>query len=301
MKNDRLFQLLYLLLEKGTQAAPQLARQLDVSVRTVYRDVEALSMAGVPVYASQGRGGGISLTDGYALSKALLSDEEQNQILLAIQSLRAADRPVDALLSKLGGAFNKQNVNWIEVDFSRWGYAEADRLLFDRLKSAILEKRYATLRYCNSSGETARRRVKPFKLIFKDKNWYLQAFCTKAGDYRLFKISRIMELTPESETFPESFPDAPPAEFPMPPAGTAQKATLQFSPSVAYRVYDEFDRASILKQPDGTLVVTTSMPAEDWSVSYLLTFGPALKVLEPPALRARLAGWAKDIYGLYQT
>ncbi len=301
MKNDRLFQLLYLLLEKGTQAAPQLARQLDVSVRTVYRDVEALSMAGVPVYASQGRGGGISLTDGYALSKALLSDEEQNQILFAIQSLRAADRPVDALLSKLGGVFNKQNVNWIEVDFSRWGYGEADRLLFDRLKTAILEKRYATLLYGNASGETARRRVKPFKLIFKDKNWYLQAFCTKAGDYRLFKISRILELTPESETFPESFPDAPPADFPMPAAGTAQKATLLFSPSVAYRVYDEFDRGSIRKRPDGTLVVTTSMPAEDWAVSYLLTFGPALRVLEPPVLRARLADWAKEIYGLYQT
>ncbi len=93
MKNDRLFQIVYLLLEKGTLTAPELARALEVSVRTIYRDVEALSIAGVPVYTSQGKNGGVSLLPNYAFDKALLSDDEQNQILFAIQSLRAAEHP----------------------------------------------------------------------------------------------------------------------------------------------------------------------------------------------------------------
>ena len=133
MKNDRLFQILYLLLEKGTITAPELSRALEVSVRTIYRDIDALSLAGVPVYATQGKNGGVSLLPNYAFDKALLTDEEQNQILYAIQSLRAVDQPVDALLSKLGGLFQKQNASWIEVDFSRWGMGSTDNARFERL------------------------------------------------------------------------------------------------------------------------------------------------------------------------
>ena len=84
MKNDRLFQIVYLLLDKGTMTAPELSRALEVSVRTVYRDIDALSLAGVPVYATQGKNGGVSLLPNYSFDKALLSDEEQNQILYAI-------------------------------------------------------------------------------------------------------------------------------------------------------------------------------------------------------------------------
>ena len=98
MKNDRLFQLVYLLLEKGSMSAPILAKELEVSVRTVYRDVESLSMAGVPIYTTTGKNGGISLAEGYSFDKTLLSDSEQNQLLFAVQSLKATDQQVDGLL-----------------------------------------------------------------------------------------------------------------------------------------------------------------------------------------------------------
>ena len=301
MKNDRLFQLLYLLLEKGTQAAPQLARELNVSVRTVYRDVEALSMAGVPVYASQGRGGGISLTDGYALSKALLSDEEQNQILFAIQSLRAADRPVDALLSKLGGVFNKQNVNWIEVDFSRWGFGQTDRERFENIKAAILEKRVLLLRYCAAYGAVSERKVKPFKLVFKDKSWYLHAYCLKAEDYRLFKISRIQDLVPQDEWFTENFEDAPPLEM-MPGTDLSIPAVrLRFSPAVAFRVLDEFDPRDILREESGAYLVEVRFPLDGWTLGYLSTFGAEVTILEPKELQDRMREYVRKICAHYQT
>lgn len=300
MKNDRLFQILYILLEKGPVTAPELARLLEVSVRTIYRDVEALSISGVPVYTSPGKGGGISLLSGYTFDRALLSDEEQNQLLFAIQSLRAADQQVGGLLQKLGSVFQKRSANWIEVDFSRWGLGQVDNRKFELLKTAILGKHLLHIDYCGTSGAITKRDIKPFKLIFKDKSWYLQAYCTRAEDFRLFKVSRIMELSLSQERFTEEFPDAPPAEGEAPPM-FATTLKLRFAPGLAFRVYDEFDRSSICEQPDGSLVVSVNFPLDGWVLNYLLTFGTGVTVLEPPSLRAALAAHANQIYEHHRT
>ena len=296
MKNDRLFQILYLLLEKGTMTAPELSRALEVSVRTIYRDIDALSLAGVPVFATQGKNGGVALLPNYAFDKALLSDEEQNQILYAIQSLRAVEQPVDALLRKLGGLFQKQNTSWIEVDFSRWGMASTDSVKFERLKTALIGRRALEILYCSSSGETGRRVILPLKLIFKDKSWYLYAYCRRQEDYRLFKVNRIVELTVLEERFTDPPDELPPVEpaYPMLPAYTPMR--LRFSPAVAFRVYDEFERAMIEQQPDGSLLVQVRLPQDGWVVGYLLSFGAEAEILDPPEMRAEVAALAKAIW-----
>lgn len=302
MKNDRLFQIVYLLLEKGSVTAPELAGKFGVSVRTVYRDVDALSVAGVPIYTTVGKGGGISLIPGYSFDKALLSDSEQNQILFAIQSLRATDQPVGTLLAKLGGMFQKQTVNWIEVDFSRWGMGRVDTKRFELIRNAILEKRMLHIQYCGASGDTSSRTIKPFKLIFKDKNWYLQAYCLKADDYRLFKVGRIVELMPTGETFSDTYLDAPSLEEAITsPAYASFRLKLRFSPTVAFRVYDEFDRYCIEKQPDGSLLVSTAFPLDGWGAGYLLTFGTDVRIIEPPEARTMFANHVKNVYEHHKT
>jgi predicted DNA-binding transcriptional regulator YafY len=296
MKNDRLFQILYLLLEKGTMTAPEISRALEVSVRTVYRDIDALSLAGVPVYATQGKNGGVSLLPNYSFDKALLSDEEQNQILYAIQSLRAVDQPVDALLNKLGGLFQKQNTSWIEVDFSRWGMGSTDSVKFERLKNALTGRHALEIVYCSTSGETNRRVILPVKLIFKDKSWYLHAYCRMQEDFRLFKVSRIVEMTVLEERFGALPDEIPPLEQSIYSMPAMQPMRLLFSPSVAFRVYDEFERDVISPQHDGTLRVDVAMPQDVWVVSYLLSFGTELTILEPQGLREQLANHAKAIF-----
>ncbi len=296
MKNDRLFQLLYILLEKGTATAPELSRALEVSVRTVYRDVEALSMAGVPVYATPGKNGGVALLPNYAFDKALLSDDEQNQILFAIQSLRAAEQPVDALLNKLGGLFQKQNANWIEVNFSRWGLGNTDSRKFEQLRTALIGKHVLEILYCSSSGETTRRAVLPLKLIFKDKSWYLQAYCRKAEDYRLFKVNRILELNVLEERFTAPPDDPPPIEPDAPASMQYTRMLLRFSPSIAFRIYDEFDRSGVEPQPDGSLLVHAYFPQDGWVVGYLHSFGTDVTILEPETMRRIVADYAKAIW-----
>lgn len=296
MKNDRLFQIVYLLLERGTLTAPELSRALEVSVRTIYRDVEALSIAGVPVYASQGKNGGISLMPNFSFDKALLSDEEQNQILYAIQSLRAAEQPVDALLRKLGGLFQKQNANWIEVDFSRWGLGNTDSVKFERLKTALIGRRALEIVYCSSSGETNRRVILPIKLIFKDKSWYLQAYCRMAQDYRLFKVNRVVELTLLEERFLDPPDEIPPIEAAQPILPIVTQIRLWFSPAVAFRVYDEFDCSFVEKEPDGSLIVSACFPQDGWVIGYLHSFGAEVEILEPAELRLAAAAHAKAIW-----
>ncbi|HWQ51280.1 MAG TPA: WYL domain-containing protein, partial [Terriglobales bacterium] len=161
----------------------------------------------------------------------------------------------------------------------------------------ILDRRVLRMTYCGAAGGTTRREVAPVKLLFKDKSWYLQAFCLTAGDFRLFKISRILELAVTETTFPERFCASPPpvdGAFP-PPAATAA-LRLRFPPGAAYRVYDEFERDCIEPQPDGSLLVSARFPMDGWVCGYLLSFGTDVEVLEPAALREELAQYARNIY-----
>lgn len=281
--------------------APALATALEVSVRTIYRDVETLSMAGVPIYTLAGKGGGISLLPEYILGKTLLSDDEQDELLLAIQSLKAADRNVDSLLLKLGAAFRKPRQNWIEVDFSSWGVGRADTTRFALLKKAIIGRQVLHLAYCSTAGDTTTRSICPLKLIYKDKHWYLYAFCRKAQDYRLFKVGRMIEVSPTGEVFLEDYDDeTPPTDAVVPHLSTVH-LKLHISNRLAYRVYDEFDRLSIVRQADGSFVVEVDFPLDAWVIGYLLSFGTDIKVLEPAGLRQELADYAQKIADHHKT
>lgn len=295
MKNDRLFQLIYLLLEKERISAPELATRLEVSVRTIYRDVEALSIAGVPIYAAQGKGGGISLLPGYSFDKTLLSDEEQNQLLFAVQSLQAADQKVDELIRKLGASFQKPRADWIAVDFSRWGLHRTDTERFELMKTAILGKQILHITYCGASGETTKRFLHPLRLVYKDKYWYLQAYCLRADDFRLFKMGRIVNLESTGETFTRDYTnEIPPIESESPPYSIVH-LRLRFSKNVAFRVYDEFQKSNIIREADGSILVNVDFPLDSWLISYLCSFGTDIDILAPAYLKNQLASYAEKI------
>lgn len=301
LKNDRLFQLLYLLLGKGSLTAPELSERLEVSVRTVYRDVETLSLSGVPIYSAPGRGGGISILPGYSFDKALLSVEEQDQLLFAVQSLQAADQNVDGLLRKLGSSFKKTGTDWISVDFSRWGMHREDNARFDQIKKAIIGREILEFGYCGTSGKLSRRKIHPLKLIYKDKHWYLQGYCLKAKDFRLFKLGRILELTNTGEYFTQDYSGSIPEIEPELVHYPGTKIRLKFSSEIAFRVYDEFDNREIVSQADGSLIVSVSFPIDSWVISYLLSFGSSVEILEPSILKDKLCSFAKEIYEHHKT
>ncbi|MCI8538211.1 MAG: WYL domain-containing protein [Oscillospiraceae bacterium] len=296
MPSNRLFEILYLLLERKQVTAAGLAERFGVSVRTIYRDIDALSSAGVPVFATQGRGGGIALMDHYVLDRAAFSEEEQRQLLTALQSLPGPARSqAEETLTKLSALFRRSEPDWLQVDLSRWGQAGPDRQKFDLLRNAILDRRVMECAYAGSCGQLTRRRVLPARLVFKGQSWYLQGWCLSRADYRTFKVSRMLSLSDTGEHFDRAL-DPPPIEGASFSEAFCVPVRLRFAPWMAYRVYDEFDEGCVQREADGALTVSVLFPEDQWLYGYLLSFGTAVEVLEPAALKGRLALLAKKIW-----
>ena len=250
MSQGRLFELLCLLLERGRMTAGELAEHFEVSVRTIYRDVDALSAAGVPVYAAPGRNGGVALLEGYTLHRAAFTEAEQRQLLTALRSLSVETGGETAeTLSKLSALFQRSEPDWLRVELSRWGSAGQDDARFGAVKDAILARRALSFLYLSASGPTARRRVLPARLVFKGQSWYLQALCLERRDYRTFKLTRMLELEPW-EPFDQLL-SPPPMENGWTGDTPVVSVRLRFSPFLAYRVYDEFDEGCITRRTDG--------------------------------------------------
>ena len=165
MPDSRLFKILYYLLDKGHATAPELATKFEVSSRTIYRDVEALSGAGIPIYAEPGRNGGIYLLHDFILDRAILSEQEQQEVLTAIQSISATGYPSGKeMLTKLSALFHMDMGNWLEVDFSRWGRSAYDNAKFELLKTAVIQHREIKIIYESTNSERSQRIVCPLKL-----------------------------------------------------------------------------------------------------------------------------------------
>lgn len=297
MSDRRLFHIVCLLLERGPMTVHSLARELGVSSRTVRRDVAALSAAGVPVCTTQGSGGGVSLLDGFVPDRRSFPLQEQGQLLSALP-LEAWEDP----LAKLSALFRRtEEEPWLQVCLERWGDGlEGQGGLFPQLRRAILARHPVSFT-CAGAREEGRRQVLPARLVYRQGAWYLQGFDLEREEYRLFPLSRLEEPAISLEVFRRRLepPEVGPAG-PIPPLFRVE-ARLRFSPALALRVYDEFDRDHIRVQPDGTLLVEAVFPREPWLEGWLLSFGPGLEVLAPEGLRRELARLAGEVARQYET
>ncbi len=293
MQESRLFKIVYYLLDRGQATAPELAEKFEVSVRTIYRDIDALSGAGIPVYAEAGRNGGIYLMSNFVLDKAVFSEEEKQEILSALQGISAVQNMGGSrTLQKLSAVFQINSENWLEVDFSRWGNKGSDNEKFELLKSAVIRRKKVRIQYAGSQGNSSERIVLPLKLAYRSKAWYLKAFCTARQELRTFKLNRIVDY----EILNESFPDCSFEQPPDPSGEEYDLVTLRFPGEMAYRVYDEFDRSQIQIQANGDLIASAHMPQDAWLIGFLLSFGAQVDIISPVYLKEVLAEQAKLIY-----
>lgn len=287
MQESRLFRIIYYLLDKGKSTAPELAEKFEVSVRTIYRDIDIISSMGIPVYAMQGKGGGIALLDNFVLDKSLLSTREKEQILMALQGIIATEpNNSDELLTKLGSLFQTKNTNWIEVDFSNWVKRNPSQDIFQLMKSAIFSRNVISFQYFSSNRESTERRVEPLKLVFKSKDWYLYGFCLMRNDYRFFKLTRIREMEIQAEVYSREIPSTCSIGKQM-DIQNAIAVTLKFDQDMAFRVYDEFAEG-VTEDKQGNLYVRTNLPDSDTLYSYLFSFADSVEIVEPENIREQV-------------
>lgn len=299
MRESRLFRIVYYLLQNGKATAPELAQKFEVSIRTIYRDIDSISSAGIPVYATQGKGGGISILNDYTLDKSLFSEQEQEQMLTALQGMVATtEENSNELLTKLSGLFQINSTNWIEVDFSDWAHRTQQQDTFNIIKEAIFQKRVISFCYFSGKGNKEKRNVRPIRLVFKSKSWYLYSFCLLRNDYRFFKLTRIKELEMLSETFTQDF--TPTKIEKQIQVENTVAVKLKFARQAAFRVYDEFTD-SITEDSQGNLYVQIDLPDNEVLYSYVMSFSDSVEIIEPQSIREQMKKRLQKMQEKYRT
>ncbi|MEU0938360.1 YafY family protein [Embleya sp. NPDC005971] len=324
MRASRLLTILMTLQTRGLVTATELAEQLEVSVRTVYRDVEALGAAGVPVYAERGSAGGYRLLEGFRTRINGLTHDEADALFLAGLPGPAAELGLGAVVAsaqlklqaglpaELRGRVNRAQLRF-HLDTPGW-YREADRSPdLARIAAAVWTDRRIRVHYRRWRGEVTRE-LEPYGLVLKAGAWYLVARTVQAGEHRdrTYRVVRIEELEVLDEVF-ERDPD-----FDLPTYWQdwsrdfveqlrAIRADVLINPDVYAWVRDLFGayvadtvEASAGKPlPDGRVRADLPIESIEVAVAELLQLGPNVEVLGPPELRAALADAARATAARY--
>ena len=322
MQINRLFEMVYLLMNRKKMTAKEMSDHFEVSQRTVYRDIDILNRAGIPVSANKGKNGGIELPDDFLLEADAFSVQERGEIIFALQSFRALKSVnADAVLKKLSAIFNKGAIDWIDVDFSDWSVGGKEK--FDIIKTAVVNKKCLTFDYFGANSEKTHRTVYPMQLWFKHRAWYVKAFCLMRKDYRLFKISRIknpavsesnfeiaemfeagsLQIGASANTYTdisEDFPDTQPEIKNQKKILNSVDLKLRIDAYHAHRVYDEFEEENIEICDSGDFIIRAIYPEDEWLYGYILSFGSGAEVLEPLYFRDKIFDRIKKMSGRYE-
>lgn len=318
MKSDRLLSILLLLQTRGRVPAHELADRLEVSVRTIYRDVEALSASGVPIYAERGRHGGIALLAGFRTDvTGLTADESRALFILAAQGAHAAlglDAALGSALRKVMAALPapyrpaaEVTSRRILVDATRWKGGPQPAVDLDILQDAVFADRRLRLRYRHSGAQEARTyTVDPYGLVSKAGVWYLVA--DRRGRPQLFRADRVRSAT----VLDEEVRRRPGVE--LGDAWEVVRRQVEERPGgidVTVRVrrvrLDMFLRlnaSQLAELPDGEGEGEWVTARLSYGVVHqarqLLQFADHVEVLSPPEVRAELAAAAASVTDLYQ-
>lgn len=298
MTIDRLIGILAVLLREGQVTAGSLADRFEVSVRTIRRDIDRLCQAGIPLRTARGAGGGVSIMEGYDLDRTVLTDADRGAILAGLRSLDSVSGTgyYRQLMEKLPRPDAGSGDDCVVIDLASWyGPALAPRLA--ALKEACARRRLARFTYCAPGGESVRT-VEPDKLVFRWTSWYLHGWCRDRGDWRLFKLNRMLALEILEETFSPR-----PAPWPIAPAERVYpgrlQAAIRFAPSARWRLVDEYGADSFRPQRDGSLLFCRGFPDQEELVRWVLSFGEAAEILSPESARRALGELGKKMWEKY--
>lgn len=303
MKSNRMFGILSILLEKEKITAKELADYFEVSVRTIHRDLLDLSSAGFPVTSQQGIGGGVSLLANFRYSKTALNKNDMSVILAGIQGFASIDdsAKIKTLLAKL--RFNQGDKMLLEndiiIDFTSWNRNGNIVEKIKVIRMAIANHQLLEMEYYSSNGYY-HRQIEPYKLIFKQENWYLFGYCKYKNDFRVFKVSRITDLHMSDETFSEregyTIPQLQ-SDFSN-ESGTS--VTVRMDKSLEFLAVDFFGIESMTKV-DNDIFVTFQTEYTKWVISTFVSFGDKAEIIAPDSLRDEMKIFLSRAQNLYKT
>jgi predicted DNA-binding transcriptional regulator YafY len=310
MRIDRLLAMTVMLLNRERISARELAERFEISIRTVYRDFEAMSLAGIPVIPYAGHGGGFGLQENYKIDRRLLTPTDIKSILMSLGSIRQTlpDQKLDDTMEKIASLLPQPErsgacqLEQVVIDTVSWGKSPHLNQRIELVQRAIAGFQLLAFHYFDQSGVASERRVEPHTLVFKGYSWYLFAFCRSREDFRFFRLTRMKEVRLDSGKFvrrPVSYRDSLPGFGMVMPAPLVE-IELEFGANSRRLAEDTFDQEQLTVLADGRVRVCLQMPDNEWLYSMVLSFGPHVRVVSPPPVRRAIAEKIKKIAALYK-
>lgn len=314
MKLERLMAILVILINRRLVQAKELAERFEVSVRTIYRDIDALNQAGIPIITYQGAGGGIGLANGYRLDRNVLTNDEFAAIVTALRSLSTATASsreahhhlvdkINSILSESGRSDVQAKTNQLIVDHAPWGGQHTHEDMQRVLKQAIEQLRLVRFIYHKVDNGQSSRIVEPHTLVLKGQHWYVYAYCLERASFRLFKLTRISGLAMLDTPFDRrELPGGPtPWDQDWYRADKLVELQLRFLPPARQAAMEVLGTDRLQLQPDGSYIAVVAFPEDNWVYRFILGFGEDVEVLSPPRLRNLIRDKALAIANRYKS
>ncbi|MBC2580039.1 YafY family protein [Clostridium sp. DJ247] len=313
MKINRLLAIIIILLNREKISAVELSKKFEVSVRTIYRDIEAINMAGIPIVSQPGNNGGFYIMDNYKLNHQFLTLEDMISIVEALKNMNGvlSDNQVEIAIEKIKSIVPKDKKAVFDLHFQQmvidnlpWGFkkSEKESLKYKIIYDAVVSKQCIAFNYRNSKGECDWRKVEPLTLVFKGFSWYLFSFCRLRNDYRFFKLSRmdnLCVLDEEVESHRMSYEQYVNTINNKHDKQKSTRVILKFSEKVRYRLEDYFDSDEMKLTEDGSVIVDTYFLEDEWIYSMILSYGEYVEVIDPSSIREIIKNKCEKICNMY--
>ncbi|SFJ76159.1 Predicted DNA-binding transcriptional regulator YafY, contains an HTH and WYL domains [Paenibacillus sp. UNC496MF] len=312
MKIERLFGITMMLLSRRRVNAQTLAEKFEVSHRTIYRDLDTINAAGIPIVAFTGNDGGYEIMEQFRIDRQIVTLEDLQSILSALKGVRASldDEEMDDLLTRIKALISRSEQKQLEetgetliFDTNLWhGGGIKDRTILVQLRQASRNRTVVSFTYTNTEGTHEHREVEPIGLAWKGYAWYLYAYCKLRGDYRTFRLSRLTELRVHLEYFASRGVrmEELDTRWGNQETGSVVELQLLFRPRLRVRVEEAFGPANVEVRDDGSLLVRASCPDNHWMYGMILSYGPDVKVLEPAFVADKIKRMGTQITSLYE-
>ncbi len=306
MKFEIMVKILFELLSKKVVTASYLANKYEISRRTVYRYIESLDFAGVPIYTNRGNGGGFSLVDTYRLTSTFMTSSEFEQTINALTSLNESvgDKVLDSAINKLKATIKHQyskldfkSGNLI-IDGGPWGDTAGYKIKLNILQKCINENLQLKINYHDRNGQITQRVINPYFIIFKQGLWYTYAYCTLRHEFRIFKTGRIEQALILDSTFERLPVNKNELSLDFTKDNQTEKIEMEISKSVLSEVEEWLGIENVV-QENGKNIARVSLPYENGLLSKIMSYGCGIKILSPQKLKDDIKKNAQELLNNY--
>ncbi len=304
MRIARLINIILYLLQKELVTIPRLAEMFEVSERTIHRDIESLTLAGIPIYTVQGRNGGIGLLPNYKIDKKFLTEQDVQHLFLALTSIQnIIDSPeISETVQKLHAMYAFQDrVEQFSIQEANWEGAAELKKLAQRFHQAIKNQTLVSFQYSDRNGQLTQRIIEPYRLAYKGERWYLQAYSLERKDFRTFRLSRMEQVDFKNETFDSrKLPNASFTNtFDFLPE--MQEITIKADNTVRDLIIERFGNKQLKQLENHEFEAQLRLPQTENAYRFILSLGDKVKIIEGQEFLEGFQDYLESIRSLYDS